>query len=52
MVTMVFDDECCARENMQDELLPLVLKYKPPVPLPATALPDDDGSAAGRAWVF
>ena len=52
MVTMVFDDECAVRENMQDELLPLVLKYSPSVELPASELPDDDSSAAGRAWVF
>ena len=52
MVTMVFDDECVSRENMQDKLLPLVLKYSPPVELPASELPDDDSSTAGRAWVF
>ena len=52
MVTMVFDDECMTRENMFDELLPLVLKYKPPVALPVNKLPKDDDSEAGRAWVF
>lgn len=52
MVTMVFDDECISRVNMQDELLPLVLKYKPAAALPVSELPDDENSTAGRAWVF
>ena len=52
MVTMVFDDECRVSENMFDELLPLVLKYKPPVALPVNDLPDDENSSSGRSWVF
>ena len=52
MVTMVFDDACAARENMFDELLPLMLRYGPAPEMPASELPEDDGGAAGRAWVF
>ena len=51
MVTMVFDDTCTVKENLHDELLPLVKQYKPPFhfhPMPA----DDDEEESGNAWVF
>ena len=52
MVTMVFDDVCEAKENLQEELLPLVLQYKPaPAPQPAPA-PAEDEEESGSAWVF
>ena len=52
MVTMVFDDVCEAKENLQEELLPLVLQYKPaPAPQPAPA-PSEDEEESGSAWVF
>ena len=53
MVTMVFDDECRSVENMQDELLPLVLKYKPPFRFEMTRpKEEDDEEESARAWVF
>ena len=51
MVTMVFDEECCTRENMQDELLPLVLQYKPPFHFEPPIQEDEDGES-GSAWIF
>lgn len=52
MVTMVFDDECYAVENMQDELLPLVKEYKPPFKFQFRAPETDDDEEAGNAWLF
>ena len=52
MVTMVLDDECYTKENMQDELLPLVKQYKPPFHFDFGAPKDDDDEEAGNAWVF
>ena len=52
MVTMVFDDECRAQENMQDELLPLVQQYKPPFHFEFGAPSDDEDEEGGNAWVF
>ncbi len=51
MVTMVFDDECYTNVNMQDELLPLVLKYKPAFNFEPPVAEDEDGEE-GSAWVF
>ena len=51
MVTMVFDDTCYTKENMQDELLPLVLKYKPPFEF-KIPVEDPDSDEGGNAWVF
>jgi para-nitrobenzyl esterase len=51
MVTMVFDDECRSVENIQDELLPLVLKYRPPFHF-EMSLPDDEEEEGASAWVF
>ena len=51
MVTMVFDDECRSVENMQDELLPLVLKYRPPFHFEMT-LPDEEEEEGASAWIF
>lgn len=50
-VTMVFDDECYIRENMQDKLLPLIEKYKPPFHFEFKA-PDNEDEESGNAWVF
>lgn len=50
MVTMVFDDECYTKVNMQDTLLPLLRQYKPPYRLEIDA--DDEGEEGGSAWVF
>lgn len=50
-LTMVFDDTCAVQENMHDELLPLVEKYKPPFQLNHT-IPDDEDDEGGNAWVF
>lgn len=51
LVTMVFDDQCQAKVNLNDELLPLVLQYKPsPKPQPAAVIEDEEES--GNAWVF
>ena len=52
MVTMVFDDECYVKENMQDELLPLVKAYNPPFKFPFADAEDEDGEESGNAWVF
>ena len=52
MVTMVFDDECYVKENMQDELLPLVKAYKPPFEFHFDDADDEDGEGSGNAWVF
>lgn len=51
MVTMVFNDTCTVKENMQEELLPLVLQYKPPFQF-APPAPSDDEEESGNAWVF
>ena len=51
-VTMVFDDECCAKEDLQKDLLPLVLKYKPPFKLDFGTPKDDEDEEGGSAWVF
>lgn len=51
MVTMVFDDECRTVENMHDELLPLVTRYKPPFKFEFAA-PEDEDEESGSAWVF
>lgn len=53
MVTMVFDDTCYTKENMQDTLLPLVLQYKPKFSFHFAA-PDDgeEDEESGNAWVF
>lgn len=51
MVTMVLDDACYTRENMQDELLPLVQQYKPPFHFDFGAL-EDENEEGGNAWVF
>ena len=51
MVTMVFNDTCTVKENMQDKLLPLVLQYKPPFQF-APPAPNDDEEESGNAWVF
>lgn len=52
MITMVFDDECYIKENMQDALLPLVQEHKPPFKF-EFALPDnEDDEESGNAWVF
>lgn len=49
--TMVFDDRCYVNVNVQDELLPLVKKYKPPFNFDF-ALPQEDDEESGNAWVF
>ena len=51
MQTMVFDDVCDTKENMQDTLLPLVIKYKPPFHFEPPAA-DNDDEESGNAWVF
>ena len=48
---MVFDDQCQAKVNLNDELLPLVLQYKP-APKPQPAAVTDDEEENGNAWVF
>ena len=48
---MVFNDTCTVKENMQEELLPLVLQYKPPFQF-APPAPSDDEEESGNAWVF
>lgn len=50
-ITMVFDDTCEAKTNMQDDLFPLVQKYKPPFKFEFKA-PDNDDEESGNAWVF
>lgn len=50
-VTMVFDDTCRTVENMHDELLPLMLKYKPPFKF-EFKVPEDEDDESGNAWVF
>ncbi|MDC7301135.1 carboxylesterase/lipase family protein [Agathobacter ruminis] len=49
--TMVFDDTCYVNVNMQDELLPLIQKHKPPFEFDFGA-PADDEEESGNAWVF
>ena len=51
MITMVFDDTCRTAENMHDELLPLVQKYKPPFKFEFET-PENDDEESGNAWVF
>lgn len=51
MITMVFDDTCRTVENMHDELLPLVQKYKPPFQF-SFKTPEEDDEESGNAWVF
>ena len=51
MVTMVFDDNCYTNINMQDEMLPLVLKYKPSFDFEPPIAEDEEGES-GSAWVF
>lgn len=51
MVTMVFDDACYTRVNMQDELISLMAEYKPHVPFDFGA-PADEEDEEGNAWVF
>ena len=51
MQTMVFDDVCYTKENMQDELLPLVKQYKPPFHFEPMA-PQDEDEEGGNVWVF
>lgn len=51
MFTMVFDDTCYVNVNMQDELLPLIQKHKPPFEFDFGA-PADDEEESGNAWVF
>lgn len=51
LVTMVFNDTCSVKENMHQELLPLLTKYKPAFDFhPPVANNEDDES--GSAWVF
>lgn len=50
-ITMVFDDVCTVKENMHDELLPLVEQYKPPFQFQPAPVEDEDGES-GNAWVF
>ncbi|MCQ2559028.1 MAG: carboxylesterase family protein [Oscillospiraceae bacterium] len=52
MVTMVFDDECYVKENMQEELLPLVERYKPPFKFEIALPEDDEDEESGSAWLF
>ena len=51
MVTMVFDDQSRTAENLQDVLLPLVLKYRPPFRFEAS-VPQEDQEESASAWVF
>ena len=52
MVTMVFDDQCRAEVNMQDELLRLMAEYKPKLKFDFGAPADDEDEEGGSAWVF
>lgn len=49
--TMVFDDTCQLRENLHEELLPLLLEYKPKFEFHPHDVEDEDGES-GNAWVF
>ena len=50
MVTMVLDDESYVRENMQDQLIPLMQQYTPPFHFDLSAASDDEEE--GAAWIF
>ncbi|MBR3503338.1 MAG: carboxylesterase/lipase family protein [Clostridia bacterium] len=52
LVTMIFDDECVARENLHDDLLPLVKQYKPPFKFNFKRPSEDEDEESGNAWVF
>ena len=50
-VTMVFDDDCRSAEGLNEELLPLVLKYKEPFHF-VPKVESEDEEESGNAWVF
>jgi len=52
LVTMVLDDQCYTRANMQDELLPLLAAYKPHASFDFGAPAEEEEDEGGNAWVF
>lgn len=56
LTTMIFDRQCEARTDCEEEMLEFAMKAAPPVRIDPSMFPVDEDAleenADGRAWVF